>query len=81
MNSELTSFVKNMTDGRDESHDYNHMLRVKRFACELASEEFTDLTDIIVVAMLHDIADSKYDIIGTQRILLKEFIPNRRKIF
>lgn len=60
----LHNYVKVVTTGRDSSHGYEHMVQVAENAkyianCEGIGSMSYDL--IVLVAMLHDVADHKYD--------------------
>jgi len=68
------NFVKDITKGRDESHGYNHMNKVQKIACELATEMNFPLCDVSLVAILHDVADTKYDITGVNYLAVKHFL-------
>lgn len=81
----LATFVKEVCDGRDESHGYEHMKTVAETSRQIVSEDFgpndtTLLLDVITVAWLHDVADHKYDQDGKLTATLDEFglkhIPN-----
>jgi HD superfamily phosphodiesterase len=73
--SKLNDFVKNMCINRDESHGYNHMLKVKDLAFNLLENNQDHLKEkIYIVAMLHDVADHKYDHDGLLNKRLFEFL-------
>lgn len=62
-------FVEEKCKGRDESHGYHHMVTVTKNALTILKElidsqnvhTYYDLNDVIAGAMLHDVADYKYD--------------------
>jgi len=74
-------WVKNIMKNYDNSHDYNHVLRVKKIALEIANKENLDELSkykVILGALLHDVADSKYSTIDNeQEILIKNFYKNK----
>lgn len=59
---ELISFVKTHTNQFDESHDYNHALRVYENALLIIKGEnyIIDIQIIQYCALLHDVRDHKY---------------------
>ena len=64
----LCDFVEKICKGRDESHGYEHMTSVTKRAMDILSkecdkDEFYDnkLIKVMIVSMLHDVADHKYD--------------------
>ncbi len=67
---------KDASVGRDESHNYSHSLSVVKNALDiLAREEAVYSTDDVkVVAILHDVADYKYDKTGYWKQRIMEFL-------
>ncbi|AYV78160.1 MAG: metal dependent phosphohydrolase [Edafosvirus sp.] len=69
----VCEFVIKECDGRDESHGFNHMKTVAMIAIDILEQEIDrmQITDnekinkyiemVIIVALLHDVADHKYD--------------------
>lgn len=63
------AFVEEKCKGRDESHGFHHMVTVTQNALTILKElinngdvhSFFDLNDVVAGAMLHDVADYKYD--------------------
>lgn len=56
-------FVKNYMKLYDESHDYNHVIRVKKLALKIAKKENLDELSkfkIKIASLCHDIGDNKY---------------------
>lgn len=78
----LFEFVKQTCYGRDESHGYEHMKKVMDNAIEIFSAEYDIkqneemLNDIILVAMLHDVADHKYDKDNSLNKQVYDFLEN-----
>jgi len=73
---ELISFVQTHTSQFDESHDYNHALRVYENALIIIKGEKYDL-DIQVIqycALLHDVRDHKYTSSVSEEKLLQFMI-------
>lgn len=72
------SFVKRVCYGRDESHGYGHMKKVKENAIIIYSNENINDPYIenlcIVCAWLHDVADHKYDFDGTLSVQVEAFL-------
>lgn len=62
--SEVKSFAQKYMNGRDASHDMEHVLRVCRIALYIAKEECIidpkTLQIIEIAALLHDVDDHKY---------------------
>ena len=74
-------FAKNFMKYYDWSHDYNHILRVKNIATEIAIQEAFTTNDIFEVqlgALLHDINDNKYKIQNeTQHGIIRRFYNDK----
>jgi len=71
-------FTKNFMKYYDWSHDFNHVMRVKKLATKIAISESLNTDDIYQVqlgALLHDINDDKYKInnISQQEIIRRFF--------
>jgi HD superfamily phosphodiesterase len=65
--SQVESFVKKYfkENNFDVSHDFNHVLRVKKLANEIAKSEIdkgnkVDLQVVEIAALMHDVGDFKY---------------------
>ena len=63
----LSKFVTKICADRDESHGLLHMVTVMMRAIGLLPNDADNKTFVYVpiVAMLHDVADHKYDTTGT----------------
>lgn len=69
IHTQCCAFVESECAGRDESHGAVHMAMVTQRALEIFRQEqkygdkltFVDLINVVVGAMLHDVADHKYD--------------------
>jgi HD superfamily phosphodiesterase len=74
----LNSFVRITCKDRDDSHGFEHMSQVTQNAIKiLQNENITNKNIIIktiIVAMLHDVADHKYDKDGTLHKRVESFI-------
>lgn len=72
----VLEFVKDTCKGRDESHGLSHMIAVAETAKKIlptsASVELSE--NVRLVALLHDVADKKYDTDGTLQQRVDEFI-------
>lgn len=79
--NETERFVENIMKKYDESHDYNHVIRVKNIATEIALTEnmnFDDIFEVQLGALTHDINDHKYsNDIEAQEKILREFFNNK----
>lgn len=79
--SETVIFVKDYMKKYDESHDFNHVLRVKNIATKIAIEEKMSVDDIFEIqlgALTHDLDDHKYNkIFNAQETLLKKFFETK----
>ncbi|SCU69779.1 uncharacterized protein TEOVI_000134800 [Trypanosoma equiperdum] len=79
-------FVRVACAGRDSSHGLAHMEKVTESAILIlcmqnqvaATDMHTTLSRVILVAMLHDVADHKYDSDGTLRHRVEAFIKEER---
>ena len=79
-------FVEEQCKGRDKSHGTEHMVTVTSKALCIFNElqdtgeklTHTDLINVVIGAMLHDVADHKYDIGGTLSERDKTFIKTLR---
>jgi len=54
------SFVRKELEQGEKGHDWWHIERVRRNACQIAATEPADLFVVELAALLHDIADSKF---------------------
>lgn len=78
------NFVEITCVGRDSSHGYQHMLQVTYNALIIFEQlqklsdklVYQDLIDVIVFAMLHDVADYKYDVDGKLEQTVIKFIDD-----
>lgn len=72
-------FVKKQLQHSEGGHDWFHIERVYKNAIAIASTEECDITIVMLGALLHDIADSKFhdgdESIGP--IIAKEFLKNQ----
>lgn len=59
--SKTIVFVKNKLHGAEGGHDWFHIERVYKNALLIANDETCDLTVVKLGALLHDIADSKFN--------------------
>lgn len=80
-----TAFVRHACAGRDPSHGLEHMVRVCHNALKILDEENTMGTgrrparaDVMLVALLHDVADHKYDEDGTLEHHVLAFLKTQR---
>ncbi len=74
----LSNFVKEICEGRDDSHGHAHMMAVAETTRHLIQEDHIDesghlMLDAITVAWLHDVADHKYDRDGKLQQKLDDF--------
>lgn len=73
-------FIKEYMKGYDDSHSYEHVMRVKRLATEIAISENLceqDIFEIQLAALTHDINDHKYRIDNeTQEETLAKFFKD-----
>ena len=82
--NKLHEFVKQTCAGRDPSHGYDHMATVTRLTLEIMTNEGLTCNPelFIVVALLHDVNDHKYDHDGRLeqkiRIFLKQYYREER---
>lgn len=72
----VATFVKTHTVDRDETHGYEHMRTVANNALliwnSMSSEKVP--IDLINVCWLHDVADHKYDVDGSIRTAMVDFL-------
>jgi uncharacterized protein len=54
-------FVKKTLDGAEAGHDWFHIERVYKTALHINAKEHGDLLTVSLAALLHDIADSKFN--------------------
>lgn len=77
-NKICSEFVREVCDGRDPSHGYEHMLKVKKNAMHTYRLENINDDEIkqlcTIVAWCHDVADHKYDKDGKLADTVKEFL-------
>jgi uncharacterized protein len=73
-------FVKEYMKGYDDSHSFEHVLRVKKLATEIAnSENLSDkeIFEVQLAALTHDINDHKYSVENeTQEETLTKFFED-----
>lgn len=73
-------FVKEYMKGYDDSHSFEHVLRVKKLATEIANSENLsdkDIFEIQLAALTHDINDHKYSVENeTQEETLTKFFKD-----
>jgi uncharacterized protein len=73
-------FVKDYMKNYDDSHSFEHVLRVKHMATKIGLSENLDENQIFIIqlgALTHDINDSKYKIGDeTQQNILRTFFDN-----
>lgn len=78
---ETTEFVKDFMKNYDESHNFEHVIRVKNMATTIAISENLNTDEIFEVqlgALTHDINDHKYtNDIYAQELILKDFFKNK----
>jgi len=79
--SETEEWVKEIMKDYDCSHNFQHILRVKKMAIKIAKKEKLNYDDTFIVilgALTHDIADAKYcSIINEQKNLINNFFKNK----
>jgi len=78
---ETERFVENIMKDYDESHDFNHVKRVKNIATQIALNEKLSIDDVFEIqlgALTHDINDHKYtQDLDAQEKILREFFHNK----
>ncbi|KAL0218295.1 hypothetical protein RCL1_009143 [Eukaryota sp. TZLM3-RCL] len=81
----VCQFVQESCSNRDASHSYDHSQRVFNLSLEIfnhipsssfSSSQSEVLNLITLVALLHDVADHKYDDTISQRQLLQSFLAS-----
>lgn len=76
------TFARNYMKYYDWSHDFNHVLRVKKLATKIALSESMDSHEIYQVqlgALLHDINDDKYKIQNiSQKDIITRFYSDKK---
>lgn len=76
----LSQFVKDVCEGRDESHGHLHMESVAKNSLVIYSaykNEYPEIEkDVIVVAWLHDVEDHKYDATPETRTKIINFLKS-----
>lgn len=73
------TFAKEIMDKYDESHNFSHALRVKNLATKIAISEKlndTEIFEVILAALVHDINDHKYNNGDNQEDILRNFFEN-----
>lgn len=79
----LSDFVRETCHGRDESHGYNHMVSVKDRSLYIYKKlgEINERIEMLIIysAMLHDVADHKYDKNGKLREIVLGFLNDNYK--
>jgi uncharacterized protein len=78
---ETEVWVKDKMKDYDCSHNFDHVLRVKKMAIKIAFKEDLkdfDIFKIVMGALTHDVADSKYSSIpNEQETSIKEFLKDK----
>lgn len=80
----VIEFVKKTTQGRDSSHGLEHMKQVEELTIEILNGEGIFDTEIRtiaqIVALLHDVADHKYNVDPevVNKLLIQEKLDNER---
>ena len=73
-------FAKDYMKNYDDSHSFEHVIRVKNMATKIALSENLSEEHIFIIqlaALTHDINDSKYrDVDETQQNILRKFFDN-----
>lgn len=72
-------WVRSYMEGYDSSHNYKHILRVIKFALDIADTENQDNHSKFIItlsALTHDIADHKYENTVSQEKLLTGFFKD-----
>ena len=59
--SETRTYVQSLLQGESSGHDWWHIVRVTRSALAIGNEEHADLFVVELAALLHDIADWKFN--------------------
>ena len=70
-------FVQKYMDNYDDSHNFNHALRVKNLAIKIAKSENMseeEIFEITIAALVHDVSDHKYKSETSQENILKTFL-------
>lgn len=70
-------FVKDYMKNYDSSHDFFHIMRVKKMAIKIANKKKLnddDIFEIILGALFHDVADHKYIINDKQEDVINNFL-------
>lgn len=79
--SETEEWVKEIMKDYDCSHNFQHILRVKKMAIKIAKKESLNEFDTFIVilgALTHDIADAKYcSIKNEQETLINNFFKDK----
>ena len=72
----LYNFVQSTCGTREPSHGIEHFKRVKNLALEINNniDSPAKKDDIILISMLHDVADHKYDHDGSLIIKIKDWL-------
>ena len=78
---ETEEWVKKYMESYDCSHNFKHVMRVKKLAIEIAESENLgndDIFEIILAALTHDIADHKYTKdLNEHNMILKDFFKDK----
>jgi uncharacterized protein len=81
--NKITEIVKKEMNANDPGHDWWHIYRVNNLAKEISKKEKANLFIVELAALLHDIADWKFNnlseekaIYKTEKILLDHDVPN-----
>jgi uncharacterized protein len=79
--NDTEGWVKEIMKDYDCSHDFNHIVRVKKMAIKIAKKEKLNELDtfkVILGALTHDIADLKYTTnVNEQETLIKNFFKDK----
>lgn len=79
----LSAFVAYHTQGRDPSHDWEHMAQVADLSLALchklpsSKQALVSIPQLLAVAWLHDVSDHKYDSSGILRNEITRFLTEQ----
>lgn len=78
--TETEKWVEKYMRKYDCSHNFKHVLRVKKYAMDIAKSLKLNDDNIFIItlgALTHDIADHKYNSNDNQEVLLRDFFENK----